>query len=128
MQWNWPATVTYHVQATSSAGLERWIPCAPEIVTVGTSPSELVINELMSSNANNVSDEFLEFEDWVELYNAGSTPVPLGGKYLTDNLGDPDKFALPAETLAAGDWAFYWATTTPNRAPTMRRSPEWQRR
>ena len=37
VQWNWPATVTYHVQATSSAGLERWIPCAPEI-TVGRRP------------------------------------------------------------------------------------------
>ena len=117
VQWNWPATVTYHVQATSSAGLERWIPCAPEIVTVGTSPSELVINELMSSNANNVSDEFLEFEDWVELFNAGGTPVELGGKYLTDNLSVPNKYALPSGYLAAGDWAFYWLDNDPEQGP-----------
>lgn len=116
VQWNW-TTVDYQVQATSTAGLERWIPCAPRTVTVGLSPSNLVINELMSINANNVSDEFGEFDDWVELYNAGSTPVPLGGKYLTDNLGDPDKFALPAETLAAGDWAFYWADNDPQQGP-----------
>ena len=76
-----------------------------------------------SVNANNVSDEFGEFDDWVELFNAGSTPVALGGKYLTDNLGDPDKFALPAETLAAGDWAFYWADNDLSRDPTTRRSP-----
>ena len=117
VQWNWPATVTYHVQATSSAGLERWIPCAPEIVTVGTSPSELVIHELRSSNANNVSDEFLEFEDWVELFNAGGTPVELGGKYLTDNLSVPNKYALPSGYLAAGDWTFYWLDNDPEQGP-----------
>ena len=77
----------------------------------------LVINELMSANANNVSDPFGEFDDWIELYNGGGSPVALGGKYLTDNLGDPDKFALPAETLAAGDWAFYWADNDPEQGP-----------
>ena len=113
--YNWPATVTYHVQATSSAGLERWIPCTPEIVTVGTSPSGLVINELMSINANNVSDEFGEFDDWVELFNAGSAPVELGGKFLTDNLNNPSKYALPPGYLPAGDWAFYWLDNDPEQ-------------
>jgi len=84
-------------------------------VTVGMSPSELVINELMSSNANNVSDEFGEFDDWVELFNAGSSPVDLGGKYLTDNLNIPSKYALPSESLAAGDWAFYWLDNDPEQ-------------
>ena len=116
IQYNW-TTVTYHVQATSTAGLERWIPCEPETVTVGLSPSELVINELMSSNANNVSDEFGEFDDWVELFNAGGAPVELGGKYLTDNLNDPTKYALPPGSLAAGDWAFYWTDNDPEQGP-----------
>jgi len=114
--WNW-TNVSYHVQVTSSAGLERWIPCDPKTVTVGTSPSDLVINELMSSNANNVSDEFGEFDDWVELFNAGSAPIALGGKYLTDNLNDPSKYALPEGTLAAGDWAFYWLDNDPEQGP-----------
>lgn len=116
VQWNW-TTVTYHVQATSTSGLERWVPCAPVPVTVGTSPSELVINELMSANANNVSDPFGEFDDWIELYNGGGSPVALGGKYLTDNLGDPDKYALPEGTLAAGDYAFYWLDNDPEQGP-----------
>ncbi len=116
IQWNW-TTVTYHVQATSDAGLERWLPCSPVLVTVGLSPSDLVINELMSSNANNVSDNFGEFDDWVELFNAGSVPVALGGKYLTDNLSNPSKYALPAGTLSAGDWAFYWLDNDPEQGP-----------
>ena len=71
----------------------------------------------MSSNANDVSDEFLEFEDWVELFNAGGTPVELGGKYLTDNLSVPNKYALPSGYLAAGDWAFYWLDNDPEEGP-----------
>lgn len=112
--WNW-TNVTYHVQVTSSAGLERWIPCDPKTVTVGTSPSNLVINELMSANANNVSDGFGEFDDWAELFNAGNTSVALGGKYLTDNLSNPGKYALPEGNLAAGDWAFYWLDNDPEQ-------------
>ena len=112
--YSW-TTVDYQVQATSSAGLERWVPCNPVTVTVGISPSDLVVNELMTSNANNVSDAFGEFDDWVELYNNGSYPIELGGKYLSDNLSNPGKFALPEGTLAAGDWAFYWADNDPEQ-------------
>ncbi len=114
--YNWTA-VDYHVQATSESGLERWVPCDPVTVTVGLSPSNLVVNELMSSNANNVSDEFLEFDDWVELYNDGPDPIELGGKYLSDNLGNPGKFALPEGTIAPGSWAFYWADNDPEQGP-----------
>ena len=70
----------------------------------------------MSSNANNVSDEFLEFEDWVELFNGGDT-CRLGGKYLTDNLSVPNKYAFPSGYLAAGDWAFYWLDNDPEQGP-----------
>ena len=111
---NW-TTVDYHVQATTGSGLDRWLPCEPVTVTVGTSPSDLVINELMSANSNNVSDAFGEFEDWVELYNGGNTSVSLGGKFLTDNLNDPSKYALPEGSLAAGDWAFYWLDNDPEQ-------------
>jgi hypothetical protein len=69
----------------------------------------------MSSNANNVSDAFGEFDDWVELFNAGNYPIELGGKYLTDNLSVPDKYALPEGTIAPGEWAFYWLDNDPEQ-------------
>lgn len=112
--YNW-VTVDYQVQATSAAGLERWLPCDPKTVTVGLTPSNLVINELMSANANNVSDAFGEFDDWAELYNAGGSAVSLGGKFLTDNISNPGKYALPEGDLAAGDWAFYWLDNDPEQ-------------
>ena len=114
IQWNW-TTVDYQVQATSAQGLERWLPCEPVTATVGVSPSDLVVNELMSSNANNVSDAFGEFDDWVELFNAGNYPIELGGKYLTDNIGIPNKYALPEGTIAPGEWAFYWLDNDPEQ-------------
>jgi len=81
------------------------------------SPSNLVVNELMSANANNVSDAFGEFDDWVELYNAGSEPIELGGKYLSDNLSNPGKYALPEGTIAPGSWAFFWVDNDPEQGP-----------
>ena len=114
IEWNW-TTVDYQVQAVSASGLERWLPCDPVTATVGVSPSDLVVNELMSSNANNVSDAFGEFDDWVELFNAGNYPIELGGKYLTDNLSVPDKYALPEGTIAPGEWAFYWLDNDPEQ-------------
>ena len=38
------------------------------------------------------TDEWGEFDDVLELYNAGPDPVDLGGMYLTDDLENPTKF------------------------------------
>ena len=42
------------------------------------------INEIMSSNSNTISDEDGEYEDWIEIYNFGSTTVSLKGYGLSD--------------------------------------------
>ena len=38
--------------------------------------------------------------DWLEIYNAGTTAVNVGGMYLTDSLANPFKYRIP-ETDAA---------------------------
>jgi hypothetical protein len=52
------------------------------------------INELMARNDAAYADEAGEYEDWIELYNAGKEPVDLGGLYLADSLlsGSPWEF------------------------------------
>ena len=35
-----------------------------------------------------------EFDDWFEIYNAGDSPVDVGGMYLTDTLALPFKFLI----------------------------------
>ena len=72
--------------------------------------SGLVINEIMASNNGTIAATDGEYYDWVELYNASSDPIYLGDYGLTDDLGNPTKFSLPAVSLPAGDFALFWAS------------------
>jgi hypothetical protein len=58
--------------------------------------SQVVINEYSASNLSFIQDNYDEYEDWIELYNAGSTGVNLGGYYLSDDTASPVRWAFPA--------------------------------
>ena len=99
--------VHYTVEATAGS-LSREIPCEARQVPVGLVPGDVLFNELLASNGGVIFDEFGEFDDWVELYNAGTTPVWLGNLWLTDDLDTPDKYNLPDMVLEPGDWHLIW--------------------
>lgn len=61
--------------------------------------SQVVISEFMASNQTTVLDDFGEASDWVEIYNAGGSPVDLGGYYLTDNLSNLTQWRFPSTNL-----------------------------
>lgn len=73
----------------------------------------LYINEFMASNNSALADEYGEFDDWIEVYNAYETPVWLGNKYLTDNLENPDKWEMPDTVLQPGAFIIFWADNQP---------------
>jgi hypothetical protein len=56
----------------------------------------IVINEILPFNDTLITDNHNEYEDWVEIYNYGSSPVDIGGLYFTDNLVFPEKYQLPS--------------------------------
>lgn len=62
------------------------------------------INELMLKNTMSLLDEDGDRSDWVELYNSSSSSVSLFGYYLSDDAGDPLKWALPETELGAGEY------------------------
>ena len=73
----------------------------------------IFINEFMASNEITIADENGEFDDWVEIYNAGTTPFDLGGKYVTDDLSEPNQWQIPADspsltTIPAGGYLILW--------------------
>jgi len=76
-------------------------------------PITLVINEWLADNATVLADPADgNYEDWFELYNPGTAAVDLGGYYLTDDLGDPRKFEVPATgqyVVPAGGYLLVWA-------------------
>ncbi len=67
----------------------------------------VLINEFCASNDSNYENPDLpgEFEDWIELYNAGDTAVDLGGFTMTDDVAEPDQWVIPDGTsIPAGGY------------------------
>ncbi|AXG73421.1 T9SS C-terminal target domain-containing protein [Flavobacterium arcticum] len=71
---------------------------------------EIAINEIMSSNDATLTDEDGDFEDWIELYNYGTTPVNLEGYGITDDTTIPFKWVFPAQTLQPNEFLLVWAS------------------
>jgi len=73
--------------------------------------AQLVINEFVSSNSGGLSDPLYDDTgDWIELHNASSQSMNLEGYYLTDNLGQFDKWQFPrGSIIGAGGYLIVWA-------------------
>jgi hypothetical protein len=74
----------------------------------------LAINEVMASNARTKADPQGQYDDWIEIYNFGSTPLDIAGLYLTDDLDDPIRWQIPAgdptlTTIPSGGYLLIWA-------------------
>jgi hypothetical protein len=54
----------------------------------------LFINEIVASNTNDQMDEFFEYDDWLEIYNAGGL-LNLAGYFLSDDPDSLDKYLIP---------------------------------
>jgi hypothetical protein len=94
-----------------------------EVIQYG-SPSlpKLVINELMADNLSFIADPSGQFDDWFEIYNYGSTPVNIGGFFLTDDLGEPTRYQVPADdpsetTIPPYGFMLVWADGNTGQGP-----------
>ena len=86
-------------------------------------PIQVFINEWMASNTRTLADPADgHFDDWFEIYNAGSETVDLGGYALTDTPTNTTKFVIPqGAAIAAGDFLLVWADQDVNQNnPTNR--------
>lgn len=68
---------------------------------------QIFINELMAKNVSTVADNYGEFDDWLELYNA-STTQSLENFYLSYDISDPAKWKLPDTAIAQNDFMLIW--------------------
>jgi hypothetical protein len=111
--------VAFYVQAQDTQGATSTAPPAgaadPYGYVVGYQPPNIVINELLAINDTTIADEFGEFEDWIELYNAGPSPVNLSGFRLSDDPETPGGYALPDVTLPSGGFLLVWADNDPTQ-------------
>jgi hypothetical protein len=78
-----------------------------------TTYGDVVINELMASNATTIADQDGEFEDWVELHNNTFAGISLNGYYLTDDANDLMKYQFPNVTIDGGGYVIVWLDSDP---------------
>ena len=91
-------------------------------ITSGDVPM-LVINEIMASNQTTLLDPdgVDEYDDWIEIYNAGTTAVDMGRYYFSDS-EDPfdDRIMrdMPEKTtIQPGGSLLFWADSDTEQGP-----------
>jgi hypothetical protein len=72
--------------------------------------SQVLINEICSSNSTVNPDEDGDYSDWIELYNSGVSTVNLFDYSITDDGTDLRKWTLPYYNLAAGAHVLIYAS------------------
>ncbi|HEX9952859.1 MAG TPA: lamin tail domain-containing protein, partial [Rubricoccaceae bacterium] len=103
-----PATVEVAVRAVDAIGQARTTPF--RTVRVAAPALGLVVNEFMASSTGAaLRDEAGDADDWIEIHNPTAASVSMLGYTLTDDLGNPAKWAFPDVSLAAGGYLIVWA-------------------
>ena len=70
--------------------------------------AQVVVNEFSAANLNQFTDNYQNYEDWIELYNTSGSSVNIGGWFLSDNDNKPDKWEIPAGTMiGANDYMVF---------------------
>ncbi len=73
--------------------------------------AQFVFNEVLSSNQASFIHEG-ESPDWIEFLNASENDISLAGLYLSDDLDNPQLWALPNITIPPGDFLLVLADGT----------------
>ena len=63
--------------------------------------AQIVLNEICPSNSSVIVNDNGDYDDWIEIYNAGSSAVNLSGYGLSDDPADLKRFTFPDYSLAA---------------------------
>jgi hypothetical protein len=82
----------------------------------GLDYSGIRINEILASNRHGILDEEGDAEDWIELYNAGSTTLDLEGWSLTDEADGPGQWTFPAMVIQPGEHLVVFASGKDRRS------------
>jgi len=125
-----PGLRNYCSAERTASGQRFPVPCPPgyedefdlQVVKGIKTSNSVRINEIICNNYKSFADENGEYDDWVELYNPGSSPVNIAGWYVSDTIVastfhriptyDPNKTVIPA-----GGYLVLWADGQPVQGP-----------
>lgn len=83
-----PAALAPVIEPTEA---ELWESVNP----AGTAVPNIIINEIVASNATGLRTRQGKYEDWVELFNPTTESVNISGWYLTDSLNNLAQWQFP---------------------------------
>jgi hypothetical protein len=87
---------------------------------VPVSYQNLNINEIMVNNTVTISDEFSEYDDWIEIRNSGTFSISLTNLYITNDPLLPNKFQFsssPLCSVAPNSYKLVWADDSTEQGP-----------
>jgi hypothetical protein len=78
----------------------------------GTAQS-LKINEFQTKNVSTIADNYLEYDDWIEIANVSGQDINLNGYYITDDLARTTRFQFSSAgnelVVPANGYLVIWA-------------------
>jgi hypothetical protein len=78
-------------------------------------PGDIVLNEVMASNASIVLNEECKYKDWIEIFNRSTQSLGLGDLYLSDDTADLLKWGFPRSSfIQPGEHLLIWADDLDN--------------
>ena len=106
-------TTDYFIYAENS-NIGKFSPVRAEhefhTISATAATGDLVINEFMASNDTTVMDQNGKYDDWIELYNNGTTTIILDGYGLSDDGTDLMQWTFPIGTsIAPNAYLIVWA-------------------
>lgn len=72
--------------------------------------AQLLINEACSDNETIIADEYGDFSDWIEIFNASPETVNLQGYFLSDDPAVPSKWAFPEISIPPDGFLLVFAS------------------
>jgi hypothetical protein len=116
-----PVTSSFFPRRAEAKALSYHVSAA--VGTAGDAVFPVRINEIMAQNRASVADPQGEFDDWIELYNAGDEAVDLSELYLSDDAKNPRLWRFPRGTaIAPGGYLMVWADADGTDRPGLHAS------
>ncbi len=101
-------TLYYYLVSTDINSFTGREPRAGFLKVPIKSRPQLFVNELMTKNTTTLADNFGEFDDWFEIYNAGSN-MNMNQIYVSDDYSKPGKWNVGNVQLLSTDFLLCWA-------------------
>lgn len=112
--------IGWYVRAYSAGNLGEWSGVKAFDVTISAPTASVIINEVLASNSRtNIDPDFIEFSDWIELYNPSNQDLDISNYGLSDD-DQPLQWKFPVGTIIkANEYLIVWADKKNTKAKAL---------